>query len=126
MLPTLLSLMGYNSFINQMAPLFSKIDFENEFFSFPKNETYEKSHFNLVGGVYSMSIDIDENVKAEDVKIDLDKKNVLTVQYSSETLMVKTWVKISENVPTDMDLDTLDANIIGNKLIITGNKMPVK
>jgi hypothetical protein len=126
MLPTLLSLMGDNSFINQMAPLFSKIDFENEFFSFPKNETYEKSHFNLVGGVYSMSIDIDENVKAEDVKIDLDKKNVLTVQYSSETPMVKTWVKISENVPTDMDLDTLDANIIGNKLIITGNKMPVK
>ena len=126
MLPTLFSLMGDNSFINEMASLFSKIDFENEFLSFPKDETYENSHFNLVGGVYSMSIDIDKNVKAEDVKIDLDKKNVLTVQYSSETPMVKTWVKISENVPTDMDLDTLDANIIGSKLIITGNKLLVK
>lgn len=126
MLPTLFGLMGDNSFINEMASLFSKVDFENEFLSFPKDETYENSHFNLVDGVYSMSIDIDKNVKAEDVKIDLDKKNVLTVQYSSETLMVKTWVKISENVPTDMDLDTLDANIIGNKLIITGNKKLVK
>ena len=126
MLPTLFGLMGDNSFINEMASLFSKVDFENEFLSFPKDETYENSHFYLVDGVYSMSIDIDKNVKAEDVKIDLDKKNVLTVQYSSETLMVKTWVKISENVPTDMDLDTLDANIIGNKLIITGNKKLVK
>lgn len=126
MLPMLLDLLANDSIIDEMAKAFNRFDFENELLSFPKAETYEKSRFNLVEGVYHMSIDIDKNVKAEDVKIDLDKKNVLTVQYSSETPMVKTWVKISENVPTDMDLDTLDANIIGNKLIITGNKKLVK
>lgn len=126
MLPMLLDLLANDSIIDEMAKAFNRFDFENELLSFPEAETYEKSRFNLVEGVYHMSIDIDKNVKAEDVKIDLDKKNVLTVQYSSETPMVKTWVKISENVPTDMDLDTLDANIIGNKLIITGNKKLVK
>lgn len=126
MLPTLFGLMGDNSFINEMASLFSKVDFENEYLSFPKIDVVETSHFKLVDGVYNMSLDIDKNVNADNVKIDLDKNNVLTVRYSYETLKVKSWVKISENVPTDMDLDTLDANIIGNKLIITGNKKLVK
>ena len=124
MLPSLFDLDG--SFINKMASLVNNFDFENAYLSFPKIDTYENSSFNLNDGVYSMSIDIDKNANADNVKIDLDKKNVLTIKYSNETPTVKTWVKISENVPSDMNLDTLDANIVGNKLIITGKKNLVK
>lgn len=82
----------------------------------------EKEHFVLKDGVYEFSMNVDKNANADNVKIDLDKNNVLKIKYSTKTSVAERIVMVSESLPEDADADTVDAKIVGGKLIVTANR----
>ena len=111
---------NYNTMLNLIDDAFNHF-MRMENFDFPKPEIYING-FKLKDGVYEFSMNVDKNANADNVKIDLDKNNVLKIKYSTKTSVAERIVMVSESLPDDADADTIDAKIVDGKLIVTVNK----
>jgi len=68
---------------------------------------------------YEFSMAVGLKATSDNVKIDLDKNNNLSVKYSFKDDNSEHITSIKRTLPKDADLDTLDAEIRHGQLIIT-------
>jgi len=120
MLERLFNLLQSKSFEDEMASMFDNVKLIAPFWGV---STFNNvSNFALKDGVYELSMDVDDNATADNVEINLDKKNVLSIKYSVKTVSSERMVSVRESLPEDCDSDTLDASIKNGKLVVTVNQ----
>jgi hypothetical protein len=73
------------------------------------------------GDRYELTLLVGDGANANNVKIDFDGENVIVV-YKEDYGNSKMLVRISETLPEDADDSTLDAELNGDKVIISVDK----
>lgn len=74
------------------------------------------------GKFYSMTVELGKNANAENVNIDI-KNGFITISHKYEDGNVKQSVVVTETIPSDMDEDSMYAEIYNGKVIITADKI---
>lgn len=119
MLERLFNLIQSDAFENELASMLDKF---NSFDVLSKPLFNNVSKFTLNNGVYELSMDVEKGANANNVEINLDKKNILSVKYEMKTETSERMVNVKETLPFDADSDTIDAKIKDGKLIVTVNQ----
>lgn len=128
MLKRLLNLIPSNDFESMFDSLLEGLDFEAKGLDF-ENHLFVNHYFNemtsfiLNDGVYKMSVHVGSGVKEDNVEINLNKQNVLSINVDWSSDKAQTRIKMRQVLPNDADPDTIEANIIDDTLVITVNQI---
>lgn len=121
--------------LENLFGLIESKDFEDSFSSLFKNLVITEHPFNLKTNVssfvlkddhYELSMNVDKDATEKNVDINLDKNNVLSINYHVKTDNSEQMVKIKETLPVDANADTIDATIQNGKLVVTADLIEKK
>lgn len=121
--------------LENLFGLIESKDFEDSFSSLfknlmiaehPLNLMTNVSSFVLKDGHYELSMNVDKDATEKNVDINLDKNNVLSINYHVKTDNSEQMVKIKETLPVDANADTIDATIQNGKLVVTADLIEKK
>lgn len=121
MLNTLIKLLENDSLMEKASKLLNDnfLNFENVFGT--NSFSSFNNTFTEVDGKYEMRVAVGNDANEDNVTIDLNG-NVLHVKYYKSTDTQVRMFKISETLPIEVNLDTLDAKIVDGMLIVTVDK----
>ena len=89
------------------------------------NQLNFNSAFEREDDTYVMVLNVPSQTTGNDVDVEYDEDtNVLTVRYSFENGSVSFANTVSETLPEDADVDTLNARVVNGVLTVTVDALP--
>lgn len=94
-------------------------EFSSLFNGFGKQMFNNASKFIPTSDGYKLSMDVDTNSTADNVEINLEKDGMVDIKYHIKSEHSEHMVNVKEYLPKDANPNTLDAEIVKGKLIVT-------